>query len=577
MRTRSKRLSGLVAVAAASLLAVGACSSGGGAGGEGNVSAGFADCEKKPNECNSGQTKKGGQLTASLEKTIQNFNIIDSDGNTFETSQVMNGVVPSPFITRPDLKPTLNTDLMVSAEQTSTSPQTIVYKVKPEAVWSDGSAIGFEDFQFMWKVQNGKDCKDCTPASTTGYELISSMEQSDNGKTITVKFDKPYPDWRGLFSLFPASVAKQGGDLNTAAGLSKAYNSFKADAPKWSGAGYVISEYVKDQSVTLTPNPKWYGKDKPALDKIVFRMITDQAQQVPALQNREIQYMYSQPNVDMVNQVKNIQNVNYTIGKGLVWEHVDLNLKNQYLKDVALRQALFTVINTKEIINKTIGQFVPGAQPLGSHNFVPGQAGYKDFVTPTGQGSGDVEKAKKILTDAGYKIEGGKLITKAGTPVPALRMAHTEGNQVRAQTSALVQNAAKQIGVDITITPVKSLGGTLSKGDYDLIIFAWVSSPYNSGNKDLWSTPGGSNYGKWSNAEADKALEQAAQETDSAKVADLLNKADEIMTKEAYVLPLYQKPTFLAIYKDYVHIRDNPTNAGPTYNIEQWGMKASAQ
>jgi len=576
MRTRSKRLYGLVAVAAASLLVVGACSTNKGGGTGNNVSAGFADCEKKPNDCNGGANKQGGTITATLEKTLPNFNVIDADGNTFETAQVMNGLIPSPFVVFPDLTPHLNTDLMVSAEQTSTSPQTIVYKLKPNATWSDGSAIGLDDFMYAWKVQNGTDCPDCTAASTTGYELIDKIEGSDNGKTITVTFKEAYPDWKALFSLFPASVAKKNGDMTTPAGLKKAFDGFKDATPDWSGGAYVVTDYQKDVSITLSPNPKWYGK-KPSFDKITFRMITDQAQEVPALQNREVQYIYAQPNQDMVTQVKAIPDVNYTLGKGLVWEHIDLNLKNTFLADKALRQAIFTAINVKDIISKTVGQFFPGAAPLGSHNFVPGQPGYKDYVTATGQGSGDAAKATKILTDAGYKIEGGKLMSPKGQPVPTLRMRHTEGNQLRAQSSELVQGALKQIGIDVKIEVTKTLGNTLSTGDYDLIIFAWVGTPFVSGNKDLWSTKGGGNYGKYSNPQADEALVSAAKETDESKVRDLLNKADELMTPDAYVLPLYQKPTFLAVYKDFANIRDNATSSGPTYNIQEWGLRAAAK
>jgi peptide/nickel transport system substrate-binding protein len=132
----------------------------------------------------------------------------------------------------------------------------------------------------------------------------------------------------------------------------------------------------------------------------------------------------------------------------------------------------------------------------------------------------------------------------------------------------------KQIGVDIKIDPTPSLGNTLSTGDYDVIIFAWVGTPFIANNRDLWAGNGGSNYGKWSNPAADKLLDEASKTLDDAKVRDLLNQADEIMAKEAYVLPLYQKPVFLAIYSDYINIRNHPTSAGPAYNNQEWGLKA---
>jgi peptide/nickel transport system substrate-binding protein len=50
------------------------------------------------------------------------------------------------------------------------------------------------------------------------------------------------------------------------------------------------------------------------------------------------------------------------------------------------------------------------------------------------------------------------------------------------------------------------------------------------------------------------------------------------MSKDAYVLPLYQKPTFLAFKTGVVNLRDNATSVGPPYNVGEWGPgKVTAQ
>jgi peptide/nickel transport system substrate-binding protein len=90
----------------------------------------------------------------------------------------------------------------------------------------------------------------------------------------------------------------------------------------------------------------------------------------------------------------------------------------------------------------------------------------------------------------------------------------------------------------------------------------------------LWRTGQDSNYGQWSNAEADALLDEVARTLDQNKVRELLNKSAEIMAREAYVLPLFQKPAFLAVYNTYINIRNNATASGQTYNIHEWGLKA---
>jgi peptide/nickel transport system substrate-binding protein len=571
MRT-SKGLVGLVAVGAASLLVLSACGKSNTPGTDnGNVSTSFADCATKPLTCNSGTTKQGGSVTYTIEKLITGWNLNDTNSNTFDFQEVLDGVLPQgPFINTPDLKPTLNTDMLVSAEQTSTSPQTIVYKIRPEAVWNDGTPISVDDFIYSWQTQNGVDCKACEAASNSGYDQMQSVTGSDGGKTVTVVYKTAYADWKGPFGpLYPAHIAKQHGDM------AASWKWLDATQPTYSGGPYIISDYQKDTSVTEIPNPKWYGKVKPKLDKLVFRIITDQSQEVPALQNNEVQAIYPQPNADMVNQVKQINGVQYTLGKGLVWEHLDLNLKNAALADTKLRQAIFTAIDRKAIIDKTIGQFVPGAAPLNSNNFVPGQAGYKDVITQTGQGAGDVAKAKSMLTAAGYTGVGTALKTPAGTDV-TLRISYTQGNTLRQQTCELIQNELAGLGIKVTVTPIASLGKTLAKGDFDIIIFAWVGTPFNfAGAQQLWGSTSDSNYGKWVNTESDKLLSDAASQTDAQKAIDDLNQSNTLMANDAYSLPLFQKPTFLAVYANIANIRDDATQTGPLYNVQEWGVRAS--
>src|SRR2546430_1090868 len=82
---------------------------------------------------------------------------------------------------------------------------------------------------------------------TTGYDQIDKVEGSDNDKTVTVTFKTPYPDWKGLFAVYPAQVAAKSGDLNTPAGLAKAYEAFKAP-PTWSGGPYKFGDFQKDVS-----------------------------------------------------------------------------------------------------------------------------------------------------------------------------------------------------------------------------------------------------------------------------------------------------------------------------------------
>ena len=579
-RSKMRRV---VALVTGATVALAAC--GGGATGRGSprqTRSAFGACDANPNTCNSAassQLRQGGQLTYVIEKNIANWNLLSNEGNVFHNNEVLKAVLPYTFVMQPDLTVTMNNDLLDSAKVTNSSPETIVYKIRPTAVWSDGAPITADDFVYNWKLQNGHDCPGCSVFTTAGYDQVRSVVGSDNGKTVTVTLTKPFTDWKQLWSggspIYPAHIAAQHGDTKTAPGLAASFSWFGATVPTYSGGPFQIDNVKNNESVTLVPNPKWSGT-RPKLDRLIYRIITDANQEPTALQNREVQVIYPQPQVDLVQQVRRIPGVSSFVGLGLSWEHFDFNLQNGYLNDPALRTALFTAIDRQAIINKTVGQFATAVKPLNSHNFVPQESSYQDLISETGQGSGNLAKAREILVTAGYKIDGDQLKTPIGLTVPPLRMRYTIGNQVRQVECELFAQMVKPLGITVQVTPTDDLGATTSRGDYDIIVFAWVASPFPYANAlQIWGTGQGNNVGRYSNPDVDRLITAAGSQTDESVAKETLNAADRRLTKDAYVLPLYQKPTFIALYDNIANVRNNSTVDAPPYNVAQWGFRAA--
>lgn len=542
----------------------------------------FAACDANPKTCNSaepGQLRHGGQLSYAMDKNISNWNLLSSAGSAMETGWVLSGLLPRTFVTMPDLTVVVNDSLLDSAKVTSTSPQTIVYKIKSSAVWSDRTPITADDFSYNWKVQNGHDCPSCTPASTTGYDQIKSVVGSDNGKTVTVTFNKPFIDWKQLWGstspIYPAHVAAQHGDTKTPQGMAESFTWFGANVPTFSGGPFQIDNFANNESVTLVPNPKWYGA-RPKLDRVTYRVIAGTAQQATALQNRAVQVIYPQPQVDQVQQVRKIAGVSSFVAAGLSWEHFDFNLTNPYLGDPYLRTAMFTAINRQVIIDKTVGQFTNKIKPLNSHNFVPQQGDYEDVISETGQGSGNLVRAKQILSAGGYRIVNGQLRTPFGLTVPPLRMRYTVNNQVRQVECELFAQMVKPLGITVTVVPTDDLGTTTSQGDFDIVVFSWVTTPFPYGGAvKLWTTGQSNNLGRYSNPDVDRLITAAVNSPDEALAKEELNQADRRLTRDAYDLPLYQRPTFIALDNGIANIRNNSSLDGPPYNISQWALRAA--
>jgi peptide/nickel transport system substrate-binding protein len=514
------------------------------------------------------QIQPGGTLNYAADQEPTGFNNATSKDNGTSVANIVINMYPQAFHSQPDFTVKLNDEFLDSAEQTSEDPQTIVYKIKQNAIWSDDTPVSADDFIYFWENQNGT-IKDNDVASTAGYDQIESVEGSDNGKTVTVVFKTPFADWQGLFSqILPSHYIKdRPGGWNT--GLDK-------EPEKIPSAGWFkVENYTPGQSLTMTRNDKYYGK-KASLDSVVFRFLPESTTQPSALQNNEVDLIYPQPQLDQVTQVKALPDVNSEINFGLSYEHFDFNFENEFLKDVAVRKAIATGLNTQELVDRTVKQFSDKATPLGNRIFLTGQPEYQDHF---GQyGKGDTAGATKLLEDAGYTKGADGIYAKGGKKI-SLRISTTAGNKLRETQGELFQAQMKGIGIEIKIANLDSqklFGEALPNGNFDIGNFAWVGSPFAiSGSQDIFRTGGGSNYGNYSNKEVDKLFKEANSETDRTKSVELGNQIDQMITEDMATIPLYTKPTFIAYRNTFANIQDNSTLEGPFFNANTWGQKAA--
>jgi peptide/nickel transport system substrate-binding protein len=552
-RLRTAKLAALLVGVA---LVAAACGGGDDNGGGGGTSGGSA------------QITDGGTLNYAADQEPTGFNNNTSKDNGTSVYNIVINMYPQPFHAQPDFTVKMDDAFLDSAEQTSDNPQTVVYKIKPDAVWSDGTPITADDFIYNWKQQNGS-IKDNDVASTTGYDQVKSVEGSDNGKTVTVVFKTPFADWKGMFTgLVPAAfVQKQAGGWNT--GLDK--NPEKIP----SGGPFKVDNYTQGQSLTLVRNDKYWGP-KAHLDSIVFRFLPESTTQPAALQNNEVDLIYPQPQLDQVQQVKALPDVNSEINFGLSFEHLDFNFKTPGLDDLAVRQAIATGINVQELVDRTVKQFSDKAQPLGNRIWLTGQPQYQDHF---GQyGKGDTAAAAKLLEDAGYAKGADGVYAKGGKKL-SFRFSTTAGNKLRETQGELFQAQMKDLGIEIKIANVDStkfFGEWLPNGNFDIADFAWVGTPFAiSGSRDIYRTGGGGNYGNYSSKKVDDLFTQANGETDETKSAELGNQIDQQITTDKATIPLYTKPTFIAYRNTFANIHDNATSEGPFNAAVTWGMKTA--
>lgn len=509
---------------------------------------------------------KGGTITYASDQQLGGFNNQTSKDNKASLQYIILNVYPQAFRTLPTFEVVPDKNLLDSAEQTKDSPQTIVLKIKKEAVWSDGTPISADDFVYAWESQNGTN-KDLDVASTTGYEDIESVTGSDGGKTVTIVFKKAFADWKSLFgNLLPSHIMKT---------IPGGWNTGLANPPTWSGGPFKIANYTKDQNLTLVPNEKYWGP-KPNLDSIVVRFGITAANVPQALQNNEVDLAYPQPQIDLVQKVKAIPGIKSEINFGLSYEHIDFNFKNEFLAVKEVRQAIAYGLDRDGIVERTVKQFDPRGKRLDNRIWLTGQPEYEAHGKEYEKR--DVAKATAALEKAGFTKGQDGIYTKGGKRL-TLRISTTGGNALREQTEQLIQAQLKDVGIDITIAnvPGSAVFDEIDAGNFDIALFAWVGTPFTvSSAKSIFSSGGGQNYGKYDNPRIGTLFDQAISTAKRDETVKLSQEIDTIIWEDLATIPLYAKPTFLPYRDTYANITDNATTEGPLWNATLWGKKAAA-
>jgi peptide/nickel transport system substrate-binding protein len=512
--------------------------------------------------------REGGTVRFAANGEPTGFNPSTSKDSGPAVQDVVGNVYPSVFRVQPDFSVRLDGELMEGAELTSEQPQTVTYRIRGDAVWSDGTPISDDDFSYLWRRSNGSDRR-IDVSSTTGYQDIESVTGSPDGRTVTARFARPFADWRTLFSnLLPSHyVERQRGGWST--GLDRRPELIPSGGP------FRITRHDRGQSLTLERNPRYWGR--PAhLDRIVFRFLPDAMAQAAALRNDEVDVIYVPgPQVDVVRTVQGLPGAASQVRLGLGFEHLTFNLAHPILRDLAVREAIALAVDRQQLLDRTVGQISDQAQVLGNRIWLVGQAGYEDHSG--GYGRGDLAAAATRLEQAGW-IEGADGVRVRNGRKLLLRYTTTRGVRLREQAGELLQDQLARVGIDLELRPTAPetlFGDQLPDGGFDIAGFAWVGGPAAvSGNRDTYVTGGGVNWGGFSDPEIDVLFERAIAELDPDRSTALANQIDRRLWERLPSIPLYQRATILAWRDTLRNVTENPTTEGPLWNAESWAFAA---
>jgi peptide/nickel transport system substrate-binding protein len=448
--------------------------------------------------------------------------------------------------------------------------QKITYNITPEAVWSDGVPITCADFQYtVDEVVNGKEIYD-----TTGYVDIDKVTCPDP-KTAVVAFKqgKTFASWHQLFAsatgIFPSHLLK-GKDRATE--LKNGY--------EWSGGPW-FAKWDKGDSITLTPNPKYWG-DQPHLDKVVFKFQPDTAAEFQAFKSHQVDAIYPAAQIDVVDAIKQglpDANTVYSAETGAI-EALWFNNGRAPFDSKVFRQAVGYAIDRDAIVEKLFGDLGVTEAANSLNPFV-----IRAYSNPEAWSyyKPDLDKIDELMTGDGWTKGDDDIWEKDGERAE-FTIETTAGDKRRELTEQIIQPMLKEAGFDMKIknATLDTVLDHMSTGNYDVMLLGQSLTSVTPGLCPVLCTeniPGpendnsGNNWSFASVPEADVQMRIVDTSLDDNARKQAAAKADDILADYNVALPLDPMPNILIWNKKVVGpISDNPIE-GMFWNIDQWGIQ----
>ena len=452
----------------------------------------------------------------------------------------------------------------------------VTFQLPEDAKWGDGQALTTADVLFAWQVGRNNQSG---AINTELYRRTYALDVN-NKHSFTLHINKVVYDYNhlGQFYPLPAHLEKAVFEENPYEYRHRTqYNAQPTNPGLWSGP-YVLKEVAQGSYLRLEKNPYWYGK-KPYFNEIELRAIENTAALEANLLSGTIDMIAGELGLtlDQALSFKKRHGDDYkvTFKPGLLYEHVEINLRNPILADKRVRQALMYALD-RDLISQ---QLFSGMQPVANSSISPlGKNASNNIRTYPY----NLSKANELLDQAGWNTFVDDVRVDAAGNSLRLEIMTTAGDKTRELVEQVMQNQLKKAGIDLRIKNESArvfFGQTTRERKFSgMAMFSWSMAPDNVPRTTLHSSEiptqennyAGQNYSGINIPELDTLIEQLEGELDARKRAPLWQAIQQIYVEELSVLPLYWRSNAYITPKWLKGLQPTGHLDPSTLRIEDW-------
>ncbi|MCA0756634.1 ABC transporter substrate-binding protein [Paenibacillus sp. N4] len=344
---------------------------------------------------------------------------------------------------------------------------------------------------------------------------ISRMDAS--GQELTIVTSEPYP-------ALPSELVNPYTSIIHAAAKRKPGEQAIPLSPVGTGP-YTAVKFTPNVEIVLQRFEGYWDGAAP-LDEVVYKFNEDGNVRALALQAGEADIVYQLP-AETITAVESEPELRVESLAGLRVYLLMFNQQKPAMKDIRVRKAFDLLLNRESIVNDImLGHGTAASGPF--HAGLP--FGSRESAQPI-----QIEEAKRLLVEAGYKEEKDGKLYRDGKPL-TLEVVTYKGRPELPLIAQLLQADAAKAGVTLKINVAENADVYLRENkQWDMATYAILSSPRGDGGYFLNAalTPGGSiNPANIRVNGLEDTLDELNRTSDMAKRIEWTRQAADIVKRE---------------------------------------------